>query len=84
MSRLHLLEGMSGIGKTSLPVALAKALGTECAVVEVQAGWRDRTDLFGHHNTFERRFEESEFLQALYLAQTPRYRSGRSSSSSTR
>ncbi|GAA3265945.1 AAA family ATPase [Dactylosporangium vinaceum] len=74
MSRLHLLEGMSGIGKTSLPVALAKALGTECAVVEVQAGWRDRTDLFGHHNTFERRFEESEFLQALYLAQTPRYR----------
>ncbi|MER7283828.1 AAA family ATPase [Dactylosporangium sp. NPDC000244] len=74
MSRLHLLEGMSGIGKTSLPVALAKALGTECAVVEVQAGWRDRTDLFGHHNTFERRFEESEFLQALYRAQTPRYR----------
>jgi hypothetical protein len=74
MSRLHLLEGMSGIGKTSLPVALAKALGTECAVVEVQAGWRDRTDLFGHHNTFERRFEESEFLQALYKAQTPRYR----------
>ncbi|MEV4139355.1 AAA family ATPase [Dactylosporangium sp. NPDC049742] len=74
MSRLHLLEGMSGIGKTSLPVALAKALGTECAVVEVQAGWRDRTDLFGHHNTFERRFEESEFLQALYMAQTPRYR----------
>ncbi|GLI01552.1 AAA family ATPase [Phytohabitans aurantiacus] len=74
MSRLHLLEGMSGIGKTSLPVALAKALGTECTVVEVQAGWRDRTDLFGHHNTFERRFEESEFLQALYLAQTPRYR----------
>jgi hypothetical protein len=74
MSKLHLLEGMSGIGKTSLPKALAAALGTECAVVEVQAGWRDRTDLFGHHNTFERRFEESEFLQALYLAQTPLYR----------
>ncbi|USX56241.1 AAA family ATPase [Lentzea sp. HUAS12] len=74
MSNLHLLEGMSGIGKTSLPKALAAALGTECAVVEVQAGWRDRTDLFGHHNTFERRFEESEFLQALYLAQTPLYR----------
>jgi AAA domain (dynein-related subfamily) len=74
MSKLHLLEGMSGIGKTSLPKAFAAALGTECAVVEVQAGWRDRTDLFGHHNTFERRFEESEFLQALYLAQTPLYR----------
>lgn len=73
MSRLHLLEGMSGIGKTSLPTALAAALGTGHAVIEVQAGWRDRTDLFGHHNTFEQRFEETEFLQALYLAQTPQY-----------
>lgn len=73
MSRLHLLEGMSGIGKTSLPIALAEALGTHCAVIEVQAGWRDRTDLFGHHNTFDKRYEESEFLQALYMAQTKRY-----------
>lgn len=74
MARLHLLEGMSGIGKTSLPKAFAAALHTDCAVVEVQAGWRDRTDLFGHHNTFEHRFEESDFLQALYRAGTPRYR----------
>jgi hypothetical protein len=73
MSRLHLLEGMSGIGKTSLPKAFANALHTDCVVVEVQAGWRDRTDLFGHHNTFEQRFEESDFLQALYRAKTPRY-----------
>ncbi|WP_258952760.1 AAA family ATPase [Lentzea californiensis] len=74
MARLHLLEGMSGIGKTSLPKAFAAALHTDCAIVEVQAGWRDRTDLFGHHNTFEHRFEESDFLQALYRAGTPRYR----------
>jgi hypothetical protein len=74
MSRLHLLEGMSGIGKTSLPKALAAALHTDCAVVEVQAGWRDRTDLFGHHNTFDKQFVESDFLQALYRATTPRYR----------
>jgi hypothetical protein len=74
MSRLHLLEGMSGIGKTSLPRALGEVLGWECEVIEVQAGWRDSTDLFGHHNTFERRFEESPFLQALYRAQTVRHR----------
>jgi hypothetical protein len=74
MSRLHLLEGMSGIGKTSLPKALAAALHTDCAVVEVQAGWRDRTDLFGHHNTFDKQFVESDFLQALYRATTLRYR----------
>ena len=74
MSRLHLLEGPSGIGKTSLPVALAKALGTHCEIIEVQAGWRDRHDLFGHYNTFERRFQEEPFLLALYKAQTPKYR----------
>ncbi|GAA2894635.1 hypothetical protein GCM10010517_59360 [Streptosporangium fragile] len=74
MSRLHLLEGISGIGKTSLPKALARALGTDCVVIEVQAGWRDRHDLIGHYNTFEKRFDESEFLQAIYRAQTPRFR----------
>lgn len=71
MSRLHVLQGISGTGKTSLPLAVARALRFECAVIEVQAGWRDRTDLFGHYNTFERRFHESEFLQALYRARTP-------------
>ena len=43
-------------------------------IIEVQAGWRDRHDLFGHYNTFERRFQEEPFLLALYKAQTPRYR----------
>ena len=74
MSRLHLLQGISGTGKTSLPLAFTRAIGAGNAVIEVQAGWRDRQDLIGHFNTFERRFYESEFLQALYRAQTPLYR----------
>jgi dynein-related subfamily AAA family protein len=73
MSRLHLLHGISGTGKTSLPLAVARALGAGSTLVEVQAGWRDRQDLVGHFNAFERRFYESEFLQALYRAQCPRY-----------
>lgn len=74
MSRLHLLQGISGTGKTSLPLAFAHAVGAGCEVIEVQAGWRDRQDLIGHYNTFENRYHESEFLKALYLAGTPRYR----------
>jgi len=74
MSRLHLLQGISGTGKTSLPLAFARAIGAGAAVIEVQAGWRDRQDLIGHFNTFERRFYESEFLQAIYRASTPHYR----------
>jgi hypothetical protein len=76
MSRLHLLHGISGTGKTSLPLAFARALGAGAALIEVQAGWRDRQDLIGHFNAFERRFYESEFLQALYRAQCPRYLDG--------
>ncbi len=73
MSRLHLLQGISGTGKTSRPLAVARAFGAGSTLVEVQAGWRDRQDLVGHFNAFERRFYESEFLQALYRAQCPRY-----------
>lgn len=72
-SRLHLLQGISGTGKTSLPIALAKAIGASYSLVEVQSGWRDRNDLLGYYNAFERRFYESELLQALYRAQQPRY-----------
>jgi hypothetical protein len=74
MSRLHLLQGISGTGKTSLPLAFARAIGARSEIIEVQAGWRDRQDLIGHFNTFERRFYESKFLQALYLASTPFFR----------
>lgn len=70
MSRLHLLQGISGTGKTSLPLAFAHAVGGGSDVVEVQAGWRDRQDLLGHYNTFERRYDETPFVQALYRAES--------------
>ena len=73
MGRLILLQGLSGTGKTSLPVAFARAVGTQAAEIKVQAGWRDPQDLIGHYNTFEKRFHETEFLKALYRANTPRW-----------
>lgn len=73
MSKLHILQGISGTGKTSLPLAFAAAVGAHSSVIRVQSSWRDRQDLIGHYNTFERRFHESEFLQALYLAQCPQH-----------
>ena len=73
MGRLILLQGISGTGKTSLPVAFARATGTQAAEIKVQAGWRDPQDLIGHYNTFEKRFHETEFLKALYRAGTPRW-----------
>jgi len=74
MSHLLLLQGISGTGKTSLPLAFARAIGAGSACIEVQAGWRDRQDLIGHYNSFEKRFYETEFLKALYQASTPLHR----------
>lgn len=73
MSRLHLLEGISGTGKTSLAINFSRAVNGGNKMVEIQAGWRDRQDLIGYYNAFEKRFYESEFLQALYEAQCPFY-----------
>ncbi len=76
MGKIILLQGISGTGKTSLPVAFARAIGTKetCTLIEVQAGWRDPQDLMGHYNAFEKKFYEQKFLKALYLAQTPRWK----------
>lgn len=76
MSRLHILEGVSGTGKTSLPIAVAQALGGGYAKIEVQAGWRDNRDLLGYYNEFEKHFREHEFTRSLYEALTPRYQTG--------
>lgn len=70
MSQLHVFQGISGTGKTSLAKAFAKAMGGFCTDIAVQAGWRDRDDLLGHYNAFEKRFYEKDCLQALYKAQT--------------
>jgi hypothetical protein len=74
MTRLMLLQGISGTGKTSLPLAFANAVGGGIEVVEVQAGWRDRQDLIGYYNAFHRHYYATNFLQALYRAGTLAYR----------
>ena len=68
MSRLHILEGISGIGKTTFPKAFASAMGADYAVIEVQAGWHDRQDLIGTLNAFEHRYYEGAFTKAVYQA----------------
>jgi hypothetical protein len=70
-SRLHLLQGISGIGKTRLPQAFAAAIGASCETVAVAAEWRSPQDLMGYYNAFEGKFYETEFTQALYKAQLP-------------
>jgi hypothetical protein len=69
--RMIVLQGLSGTGKTSLPLAFAKALGGYAVTVPVQSGWRDKADLFGFYNTFDHRFRASDFTTAVYASNGP-------------
>lgn len=73
MSKILLLQGISGTGKTSLARAAAKTFGGGYEIVEVQAGWRDRQDLLGYYNAFHKHYYTTKFLQALYRAGTPEF-----------
>lgn len=66
--KIIILEGISGTGKTSLPYSLGKFFLNDVAVCSVQPSWRDRTELLGYYNEFTKKFNESEFLRAIYEA----------------
>jgi len=74
-SQLHIIEGISGTGKTSLPLAFAEAIDAPVAVIEVQAAWRDRLDLVGHYSHLQRRYYATPFARALYRAATAPWQS---------
>lgn len=67
-SRLLILQGLSGTGKSSLPRLVADALNVECKLVPVQPSWRDNRELLGYDNDFTNRFKETEFTKFLYEA----------------
>ena len=65
-SKLIILEGISGTGKTSMAYALGKFFSFDSAIIPVQPSWKDRSELLGYYNEFTKKFNESEFLKALY------------------
>lgn len=67
-SKILILEGISGTGKTSLPYSFSRYLLNPATLVSVQPSYRDRTELLGYFNEFSKRFNETEFLRALYEA----------------
>ncbi|MCL2630272.1 MAG: hypothetical protein FWD49_01950 [Firmicutes bacterium] len=67
-TRLIILQGISGTGKTSLPECVGHFLFNPTTIASVQPSWRDRTELFGYFNEFTKRFNETEVLKAMYDA----------------
>jgi len=67
-TRIVILQGISGTGKTSLPYAFGKFVQKDTTVVSVQPSWRERTELYGYFNEFTKKYSETEFLKAIYEA----------------
>ncbi len=67
-TRLVILQGISGTGKTSLPYAMGQFLDNPATIASVQPSWRDRTEIFGYFNEFTKRYNETEILRAMYEA----------------
>ena len=68
VSRLLILQGMSGTGKTSLAHAFGSYIDNTATVIPVQPMWKERTDLIGYYNEFTKRFNETLLLEKMYEA----------------
>jgi len=67
-TRLIILQGISGTGKTSLPYAFGKFLKNDAIITSIQPSWRDRAELFGYFNEFTKKYNETELLRSMYEA----------------
>ena len=65
-SRLLLLEGLSGTGKSSLPRKFEEFIGGKSTFLQVQATWRDRTDIIGYFSDLTGYYKETELLKSIY------------------
>ena len=65
-SRLIILAGLSGTGKSLLPRMFSRFTGSEVFFSPVQATWRDKTDVLGFYSEFTKTFKITDFLRDLY------------------
>ena len=66
VSRLIILQGMSGTGKSSLPRIFSEAISGFNRLIPVESSWRDRNELLGYYNDFNKKFNAKSFTIELY------------------
>ncbi len=67
-SKLSILQGMSGTGKTSLPKIFAEAIMGNVDIIEIESSWKDKNELLGYYNEFSKIYTPRKFTQSLYRA----------------
>ena len=68
VSKILILQGVSGTGKTSMAHAFGSFMDNTSTVIPVQPMWKERTDLLGYYNEFTKRFNETVLLEKMYEA----------------
>lgn len=72
VSRLIILQGMSGTGKSSLPRIFSEAISGFNRLIPVESSWRDRNELLGYYNDFNKKFNAKSFTIELYRSSKKR------------
>ena len=67
-SRLLILQGLSGTGKSLMPRMFSQFTGSNVFFAPVQSTWRDKTDVLGFYSEFTKTFKITDFLSDLYSA----------------
>jgi uncharacterized coiled-coil DUF342 family protein len=62
---LTVLAGISGTGKSLLPIKYAEAFGMHKLLVSVQPRWDSPQDLFGFYNYLEKSYKATDLSRAL-------------------
>jgi predicted nucleic acid-binding Zn-ribbon protein len=62
---LTVLAGVSGTGKTLLPVCYAQMMGMHSLIMSVQPRWDSPQDMFGFYNYLEKRYKATDLSRAL-------------------
>ncbi len=65
MSPLVVLAGISGTGKSELPMRYAEGMGIHLVSLAVQPRWDSPNDLFGFYNHLEGRYKATELARAM-------------------
>lgn len=74
---LTVLAGVSGTGKTLLPMYYAKLMGMHSMVMAVQPRWDSPQDMFGFYNYLEKEYKATELSRALVRMDPFNYNDGR-------
>lgn len=62
---LTVLAGVSGTGKSLLPVKYAEVMGMHSLIVSVQPRWDSPQDLFGFYNYLDHKYKATDLARAL-------------------